>query len=210
MEFNLAPGSPLLFELGRVEVNQHLPTTLVGYKRGAFLIVETPLLQGRPVIQEGDICLTRYVGQGRLVGFTCFVLRHIDTPQPLTFLSFPEHVIERSLRRHERVAVAIPAVVAWLPPGSDSHRQAEGMVLDLSQSGCRLCVDAEGERGQAVRLRLVLQAARPGEALALDGHIMRVAPRRSHFDWGIEFDPLPAELEHALANFIELSRRVAV
>ncbi len=129
------PGTKMLLEVGGFE--DKLQSHCVGHVRGRFVIVQMPVLTETrreafyQLLYPDAGVIARYLHEGTVIGFSVRIIRWIQVPFPLVFLTYPARLESYDLRRHRRVACCIP-VEARL----EGHALS-GMLLDLSLSGCQ-------------------------------------------------------------------------
>ncbi|RMD68435.1 MAG: flagellar brake protein [Gammaproteobacteria bacterium] len=127
-------GMPVLIDL---EGMQHLQTALIGGKPGHYLILEMPKAEAlgrtleRVLFKKGNQLVARYLHEGMAVGFKAQVVGIIEEPDRLVFISCPQVVTQRSLRKEPRVHCFLPA---RLQVGDQA---VEGVTKDISLGGCR-------------------------------------------------------------------------
>ncbi|MAD53373.1 MAG: glycosyltransferase [Idiomarinaceae bacterium] len=135
---------------------------LVGCEHGRYLIVRSPnpkthgsyadvMYDGCPIIVrtvvEGD--------KGEIIAFKSNILAIINYPVRLMFLAYPESIENRNLRATQRFPTRVPITLS-----SQHHDQlaANGVMVDVSMSGCRLLFNVSDKqtalKEQAINLHL--------------------------------------------------------
>lgn len=119
---------------------------LIGWKEGAYLLIETPeahLPAGiTTAFSVDDILTVRYMDDGLIVGFRSPVLGRIVKPWPLTVVAYPHHVQTHSLRRHPRLACYLPCRVKL-----EDIEFTRAVIRDVSLNGCRIRIPVEDLAG---------------------------------------------------------------
>jgi len=132
-------GMHMSISLGNLgeDRDKRIAVELVGLVHFEYLILRLPWIPGlrARLIPEAGVTV-RFISDGVLCAFQSVIITHVGKPSLLLFLQYPETMEKLSLRRHKRVRCALPARV-------HGHRgDAKGVVVNLSQSGCRLLLDA--------------------------------------------------------------------
>ena len=218
-----AVGARLGVESARM--TGRLWTTLVGYRDGAYLLLETPE-SDIPVglvgpFQAEDVLTIRYVIDGMVVGFRAQVIGRIHAPVALTIAAFPRQYQKHALRQSPRLACHLPCVVRI-----GGHELPRAMLRDVSDHGCQVRValdDLPAELKEVpadtlIELELEVPAASGGERRRekVEGQVVGFQPQAgvamirvksarsldslmeflSAFTTRIEFDP-PAPVDQA-------------
>ena len=202
--FHCPPGTRLALEI--TGLPDKFTTACVGHARGRFLVAAVPVLA--ETMREGfyqmlypdNAVIVRYLNEGTVVGFTAQVIKCIQIPFPLIFLTFPKKLESHDLRRHARVACCLPgqAVIA----GTD----IPGMVLDLSHSGCLFSATVPETPpvvsiDDAVELRCGLFGTN-GTA-KLGGIVKRVALSGRRLELGLKFRQMPPPTQEAISSYLD-------
>lgn len=118
--------------LSFVGIQDSFWSTLVGMRRGEYLICSGQLISGiSTVLNKMDRTIVRYLYRGTVYGFKSTLLGVLDDPVQLFVLSYPGAVETVNLRAHERISCLIPAT-------AELHgSKIDGAVTDLSVDGCR-------------------------------------------------------------------------
>ena len=103
--FSCPLGAEVLLRSGNSEVQ--LKSTLVGLERGEFLIIKTSKVESLVEIDKSVKGI--FVHDGAVFGFVSKVINVVESPAPLYFLSFPETIEKRELRKDLRIDCFIPA-----------------------------------------------------------------------------------------------------
>ncbi|MDN4502165.1 flagellar brake protein [Alteromonadaceae bacterium BrNp21-10] len=123
---------------------------LIGTKDGHYMVIEQPdskkygyirdqLVDGQPLIVR-TICEKT---TGECLGFRTTVQGISNHPYKLLFISYPDDVQMRELRREKRKGFRIPAAIYLTQNGN----HMKGIVTDISAGGCRF----EFKVGETVR-----------------------------------------------------------
>jgi hypothetical protein len=169
-------------------------STLLGWREGTWLICEWPFQLGRPVeCRPGMPCTVRYWYAGKLIGFRSELHMTAAEPLPLWFLAYPTTVEQVPLRKHVRVPSEEPLLLlrADRPPsagGAVLGPVAGGVLLDLSESGCRVALTTDhADVIPGTSIRLEFDLAGIGHVTNLAGIVKNVAHQTDRLHVGIEF-----------------------
>jgi hypothetical protein len=159
---------------------------LVGVEPGAFLIIR-PRRNGQVAESPspGDPVQALHLCEGTVYGYDSTFLGRINRPAHLVFITFPDQVTARSLRRHPRLTAYLPALARF------GGEERAGVLLDLSLEGCRLAYPHHPEEtqpkvGESVDLALrLLDEEPPGLA---EGVVRSVKVQAGVLVLGIKFE----------------------
>lgn len=181
-------GTPLLLQLDGVE--NHLKSSLVGMEPGAFIVARTPKATGiESKLFEGNQGVVRYLWGGTVFTFQSSVLGYINQPFPLIFLSYPRVVSRVELRKETRFDCYIPSQALA------SNGAANGVVLDISRSGCRFqCRLGPKNNGKHLvmgqKVDLSINLGHDQEPVVLGSLIRNVKQESQSLTLGLSFDGL--------------------
>lgn len=205
------PGTKMLLEVAGFEEKLH--THCVGHVRGRFVIAQMPLLAeaGRDALYQllypDAAVIARYLHEGTVVGFSAQVIKWIQVPFPLLFLSYPARLESYDLRRHKRIACCIPGRARL------GAAETPGMLLDLSLSGCQFSAAlALATPPPAVQVddMVALQSSLFGASAAsgIPCQVMRVATTGHRLEIGLKFHDLPLEAKDAVNGYLQAALSV--
>ncbi len=174
---------------------------MVGMLQDKYLIVTTPspfqIIQD--TINSGERIVVKYIHMGKLFMFKTTLLKAIDDPHHLLFLSYPSVVHHHEFRRSQRTTVFVPCTLQ-LSEGA-KHR---GALLDMSSNGGLFQISTKGnqtlhdvELDDQVQLRCLL----PGfnDEQDISGFVRNIQKDHTETRIGIEF----MELQHSVLEKIE-------
>ncbi|MEL7638362.1 MAG: flagellar brake protein [Solidesulfovibrio sp.] len=203
------PGTRMLLEVAGLE--DKLTTHCVGHARGRFVIAQMPHLPetGREALYQllypDAAVIARYLREGTVVGFSARVIKWIQVPFPLIFLTYPGRLESHDLRRHRRVHCCLPGRATF------GGSALAGMLLDLSLSGCQFSAVLD-EAPPPVRIddtaRLSCELFGADEAAGLDCLVMRVASSGRRLEVGLKFRDLPPAARDALDAYLHAALSV--
>jgi hypothetical protein len=170
-------------------------------------------LAERVVILEGLEPLPFQVGErlvvqanlrGQAIGFVTTVIGQAERPSPHWFLNFPDGYEELELRKSARVPALIPVRIELGsgPPLLEVHEPVDGVLINVSQTGCALSSLRAFGPNQSLTLGLTLPG-RPGEYRLAVTVVSRKDPLPLHVH-GARFDSRaqPAEPLRALREWV--------
>ena len=202
--FAAAPGTQIIVQFDGSD--ERFKSHLVGLEPGQFLMLAMPRLdRGRSQLIEGLGLILRYVYAGSVYGFRARLQGHIMNPFPLLFLSYPPSVETLNLRKKHRVTCRIPATAQL------SETRLEGVILDISASGCRLSArpaDAAAldpiQLGDEITLNFPLIGFEGDRTFV--GRVRNISQSKEGIIIGLEFVKMGAETARSIESYV---RRVA-
>jgi c-di-GMP-binding flagellar brake protein YcgR len=189
----LAVGLMVQMELFHAGQTQRLQTKVVGWRDGHYLIVDTPLIDGKRVMHQfGKNVVIRYVLGGVIFGFATRLTGVQQNADFLWFLSFPEDAEARDLRRRPRVDTFLFA---------DSGGGERWKIINVSENGALVVADRIATTGEAVNLSFTL----PNGVLIKDiaGKVRRTESRSQGVALGVEFDETEQQQRRLIAQFAD-------
>lgn len=180
----------------------HENSTLVGLEEDKYLILQIPGLgEVEPLLQEGSTVVGRYLLAGTVYGFRSKILGYSLDPLKLLFLSFPDVVEDKNLRKNPRLRCFLPVEV-----GVDDHIYV-GVVMDISPGGYQLVlkrVENPSLPDLAVDNDIVIRTKLLGEQAAesFPGKIRSIKMEEDKVIVGIQFFKLGYEALQALDRCI--------
>jgi len=207
--FHCPPGTKMILELTGLE--EKLATACVGHVRGRFVVVQMPGLAetGRDALYQtlypDNEVIVRYLHEGTVVGFSARVIKWIQVPFPLVFLTYPTRLESHDLRKHRRVTCCLPGLARI------GEASLPGMILDLSLSGCQLSVmrDAKApglDIDDVVTLSCGLFSHEAKDHLACS--VKRVALSGNRLEIGLKFREVPPPIRDALDLYLQTALSV--
>jgi len=190
----LTVGVLLQFTIPHGRQDAQCCATLLGWKDGSFVISGLPYVDGQPIECEiGQPCVVRYIHEGKVVGYRSEIRGSQVAPEPLLFLSFPEHIEEILLRKHPRIPIHQPISIRRDDgPGQRGSPFPDapivGVLRDLSVAGCRASLTGSAlplTAGTVVRLEFDLPGM--GHVINLVGCVKNVSSTPRQQLVGFEF-----------------------
>ncbi len=200
MEIEL--GAKLALEFSGLP--ERLGGVLVGLSEGAYLILYAPLSHhAKKKTGRKNVVTARYVFQGQVFGFKSQILDYIIYPAALLFLSFPEKIEVLELRREPRIPSFFPAIL------KAGEIPANGAVVDLSPSGCRVAlnngdglVDKEAFR-PGERVQLEFYAVEEKNTYTLFCDVVNAFEKDGAVNVGVRFDEVHKHFRKVIKAYVE-------
>lgn len=200
------PGTKMLLELSGLE--DKLATACVGYQRGRFIIVQMPPTTetGRDALYQmlypDNTVIVRYLHEGLVVGFSARVIKYIQVPFPLLFLTAPRRLESHALRKHKRVSCCLPGNIRL------GDAVIPGMLTDVSISGCQFSFPYEGPAPDlpidaAVDLTCDLLASNDNGTLHCI--VKRAATSANKMDIGLKFKAMSEPARESLTAYLDIA-----
>jgi len=170
----LPPGSPVELQFTS-PVSVRIRTTLVGFEKGKYLIIKQPDSRNYyDVMTEGNVVVMRFLIEreaGECVACKAPIKSIVSFPARLIFMEYPTHVENRCLRSQQRVSTHI---LAHMAPATSPKERLDGVVSDISPTGCKLKFHAQDVVLGVNKIPIVITIQKPGteETLSLRGTVM--------------------------------------
>ncbi len=192
---------PVFLESSSKTMEFKFHTKVIGWRRGSFIALKTPVYRGFRVAIPQDVDISvRFFSEGSLFVFTTRVSFYISSPLFVTFVFYPETYDEIKVRRYDRIQVYIP-VEAF-----DEGRRVEGTFLDLSLGGALFVSKEKFEQGKTLSFSFYLPSGdKVTNAL---GEVRSVKSSDSGFYLhGLKFVRMSADDEKRMKRFFEEVKR---
>ncbi len=198
-DMKLEVGSRLQLEPPKKLGRERFIVRVVGYMRGASLIVTTPTAANGTCLQllEGEKVVMRSFSGQNAFAFACTVEFACKRPYEYLHLSFPDVIQGVMIRKAPRVRAKIVATVqnATSP---DARKRDSALISDISADGAAL--DARnplGKKGDILNLVFQVNLYKIDALLSVNG-VVRTATRAEDMElsgleitrYGIEFQGL--------------------
>ena len=203
MRLALEIGTRMAVNLGMQKGDDgRIAADLVGMVHFEYIILRLPWVPGlRTRLVPGAGVTVRFVNNGELCGFQSQILVHIPKPSLLLFLTYPEVIEKLALRQHKRLQCALPVQM------HSRRGDAQGVVADLSQGGCRVAFDVRGQQGlrqtvadDVIVLRVPLNSE--GVPVAVTCTVRSVEQDVSRMQLGLSFTEADKDFWTALETFL--------
>ncbi len=209
---DIETGVRLQLQVGPKDARLKLSGTLIGMSPEEFLIVAIPEIAGVLArLSELSPVTVRYVFCGGVYGFTSSILSCIHKPKLMLFMSYPHSVDVIDLRKTKRMLSLLPASAII------QHKNFTGVLVDMSEGGCRLSLDTESEglpfiySGEEISISLQLT----GTAIPriIRGSVQHIRHDGKFAEMGIKFKEDDSDsmigIRNYVAGVLNLPERVA-
>lgn len=176
-----------------------------GLEVGRYVMLGSPTISSlRERLMKGAPMTVRYLHRGQVRGFRSAVVGMVSQPFPLLFLEYPWTIELLEMRRHGRVNCFLPVRTLH----RDQLRAA--VLLNLSESGCRLLLERDADLSFRVELGEELQLrARFVDSLdetALEGQVRNLRDESGALNLGLRFQRLSQEARQSIASHLDRQR----
>jgi len=204
------PGTKLLLEVAGLA--DKLTTASVGHAKGRFVVTHMPVVSENnrdamhQMLYPDNTVIVRFLHGGTVMGFSASLIKAVQIPFPLLFLSYPSHLESHDLRRFPRMPCSIPAETEL------DEAKVQGMIVDLSQTGCQFSAGSDKSNPPSVHIddRIVLTCPLLGTTAraVLPCVIKRVGLSEKRLDLGLKFTELAEETQTLLSDYLQYAQIV--
>jgi len=200
IRLNIELGSAMRFVL----VGTDIPVkgVLVGLEPQEYLIVRMDLpVELTDQVQNGTPLAVRYISLGNEYGFSSSIIHHINKPDRLVFIAYPDVIQNIDVRKSSRVSCFIPATALL------DQRRIKGTIIDISRGGCRFIIRLPATL-QARQIRLIDEMTLQFPLMGIDGlqvftcQVRNTSIDRERIAMGIEFTNPDADLTKRIDSYI--------
>lgn len=209
----LTVGQRIEIQISGLNVPARFQTDFVGVIKGRWFIVTMPDAKRygelREHLHEGVPLIVRFVlenDNGEICAFRTDIDFVVNHPTKMLFLDWPSQVESRVIRQGRRFDAFLPAVISRLTEDNGSDLSENGVILDVSETGCRLKhkypPNEEGEpekpdweSGQ--RVQLTVQQKGNGE-IKLGCIVRQIKCKDGECELGLQFNGNQKEQINAL------------
>jgi c-di-GMP-binding flagellar brake protein YcgR len=158
---------------------------VVGFVRGEFLLIKSPVLRNTPVVlPDGDIVEVRAFTGTTIFRFKATVVRTLLDPLYCMHVTYPTEVERSSLRSELRVKLTLPSTISYQDE-SGAMQETQGRIVNLSASGAAIEVNSslaidthiqlvftipDGFGQSQIRTNAVVRSARARSTIATTGN----------------------------------------
>lgn len=203
--FLCPPGTKMLLEVSGLPGK--LATVCVGHAKGRFVVTHMPVVpeNGRDALHQmlypDNGVIARFLLEGTVMGFSASIIRTVQIPFPLLFVSYPSRLETLDLRRHRRVPCCIPAATRL------GEVPAQGMIVDLSLTGCQFTAILPADPPPQLRIddqvELHCELFGAGEAARLPAVVKRVGVSEKRMEIGLKFHEIAQATKDAIAGYLQ-------
>ena len=203
MDLKLIPGQVFQLEFEGYTSDRDR-SVLIGYRRGASMIVSTPIINGvQANVKSGEKGNVRFFA-GRMscaCAFQSEVMFVGKSPYPHIHLKIPEEVITGEVRGSVRADVEVVTQVEYVLKAEPKNTSAK--IVDLSMHGARM-IGREFEFGEGAELLLTFQIAITGleHELKIKSRVRSLQDMENGVAIGLQFEDVPTHDKIALQAFV--------
>lgn len=165
------PGGLLQLEFPDIGDERYL-SRFIGYLKNRSIITTTPVENGRILkVRNGQKVIVRFVTNNTANAFHTHIEAISGNPFPHIHLGYPDEIAYSEVRESPRVAVKLAASILNKTKVPRSEK-TNGVILDLSVSGCRLEANkAFAKVGDEILMRTQMQVGEIAKIIKLTGKI---------------------------------------
>ena len=203
MDLKLIPGQVFQLEFEGYTSDRDR-SVLIGYRRGASLIVSTPIISGvQANVKVGEKVNVRFFA-GRMscaCAFQSEVISVGKTPYPHIHLKIPDEVITGEVRGSVRADVEVVTQVDYIIKNEPKNTTAK--IVDLSMHGARM-IGRAFEFEEGIDLLLTFQIAITGleHELQIKSRVRSLQNMGNGVAIGLQFEDVPTHDKIALQAFV--------
>jgi c-di-GMP-binding flagellar brake protein YcgR len=199
--FSMEFGTPMDLEIEGVEFA--LRSVLIGVDPDSYLIIK-PLAKNLAAIKgklsEGRQIRVRYVHRDTVLGFESALIRMLSPPIEALFVAYPQRIERCDRRIEERMPSFLRAEVQI------GGRKVDGMVADISRSGCRCLIKAVDEKLPSIQIdewiTVKWQFAEIEDEHQISGKVKNISKDARELAFGIAFDSIAPETQNRIDQYI--------
>lgn len=205
---SMRPGMPLDLQVVSPNATKRVRTEFIGMDGVRSLILRFPD-EGkwgnlRDAIYPDNSMVVRYILEdetGEIIAFKVKITLVLSKPGNYVFTTFPLSIQSHGLRAEQRSQTSVP--VRILNPADDRPLN-NGLIVDLSSSGCRISVKKSEQKNrlpakQSIKMQI---STAPGQHETLTGIIMNSRSDDVDHYYGIKFDASEGVVEALLSQLL--------
>ncbi len=202
-KISFTPGARLIIEFPSIFKRRYY-SSIIGHKQEQYIIIDHPVQDKRPLLlDEGMVCMVRYIEGGVACGFKTQVIGVSSRPYSLVFLEFPRSVESSNLRKEDRYPVSLAGVLS--EERNIESSDPKSVVCDIrniSRGGC-LVSSPEAFEPETM-LFLTINLPEHGEADNLETEVKSCSKAGREYQLGLNFadllNPAYKKIEAYLEN----------
>ena len=202
-KISFTPGARLIIEFPSLFKRRYY-SFIIGHKQEQYIIIDHPVQGNRPLrLDEGMVCMVRYIENGLACGFKTEVIGVSNRPYSLVFLEFPRSVESSNLRKEDRYPVSIAGTLSVTRSEESSNDKSLVCdVINISRGGC-LASSPEAFEPETM-LFLTINLPEHGEAENLETEVKSCSKEGPEYQLGLNFadflNPAYKKVEAYLEN----------
>ena len=198
-------GTQLQLEFNNPKIPR-AKSSLVGMKKGNYLIVELPdeydHHNRQPFLEPGNTIIIRYINsKGVIYGVKSQITRTIYDPVKLLIVDFPKVIENHKLRKIKRSSCLLHSYI------DVDNLLIEGYVLNISIGGCCISVDQSkvdsNNFSSNKDISISMQIPGVEGVVSVDGVIRNVSKESRKYMLGIQFKELNSKTSTKISDFLK-------
>ena len=190
----LVPGTSVDLQISTPTSPKRVKTTYVGLMMSQCVIVQVPqeakFGMVRDLLNNGVDVVVRYVLEGdagQVIAFKAQVIRVLSNPVPMLLLTFPKVVQTIGLRAEKRLP---PGIVSTIDiANEDKSHQINGLIVDVSNTGCRLAIAVAPEMdGLAEEQQITVTIPIEDDELKIAATVKNIKRDFDYVYYGLHFE----------------------
>lgn len=199
---SLRPGMPLDIQVSTPTTAKRVRTEFIGMDANRIIMIRYPDEQKwgnlSDAIYPDNTTIVRFILEdetGEVVAFKSKILHIVKKPVHMIFVAFPDTIQSQGLRSERRAQIRVPVSVL------DAEKEmnlAFGMLVDISNSGCRIATHRSENKKLNVKDILIRLNGQQAEPFELQGTIMNTKLDEVYYNYGIKFSTSEEEVEQLI------------
>jgi len=196
---SLRPGMPMDIQVTTSNAARRVRTEFIGMDGMRSMIIrypdETKWGNLSDALYPEKPAIMRFILEdetGEVIAFKTKVTHLVKKPTSMIFIAFPTQIQSQGLRSERRAQIRVPVSVL----NADNEQMlANGTLLDISNSGCRIGTQRDTAKKLSVKEILIRLNGQQGEPFELQGTVMNAKSDEVYFLYGIKFTTAESEVE---------------
>ncbi len=150
----LEVGTLVKLQFGTDSTSKRHVTKIIGYVDPISIIVNTPQIDGKPILlREGQLTTARFLGANNVYAFLTSLRAVSLKPFPHLHLAYPSEIKSAMVRQAQRVRTDIQTTAVNI--SNESKCEVEAKVINISSNGALISApDFLGEVGDKLRITI--------------------------------------------------------
>ncbi|MDR1359773.1 MAG: flagellar brake protein [Deltaproteobacteria bacterium] len=202
----IEPNSRLYVRFNLLNHNsQPMQGEFLGMSHYEFILLRLPSVPGlKDKLIPKTMLEIRFLLEGAVNTFSADIISYSVKPALILYATYPDRLSIMKTRQHHRLPCALPVSL------TTASGDAMGIVCDLSQGGCRVCLELTGQSGLrnlAVDDDIVLQMPLSATAAPTGGTsvVRKVEITGSRLAVGLSFNEGQKDFLASVAGYLSLS-----
>lgn len=136
---------------------------------------------------------------GEVIAFKTQITHLVKKPINMIFIAFPTQIQSQGLRSERRAQIHVPVSVL---NAENEQMLANGILLDISNNGCRIGMRRDSARKLAANDIVIRMNGQQGEPFELSGSVMNTKSDEVYFLYGVKFSTSEIEVENLMGRLM--------